>query len=113
MNFYDIKDTALPEGGQYYFNILVINLAIQQDLWEQNFSKDTTDFWNLENINGSRPTAVHLYQERRLNDEFWEAECVPHAVIEVLQNGEISWYTMIDFDTGDPWRIDYDEEELC
>lgn len=85
---------TLPKRAQYYFNILIISIAVQLDILGH---KNTVDLWD----NNARPTALHIYLDR-------DSDYIPHQVLEITPNNKISFYDMIDYDTDDPWGLEPD-----
>lgn len=116
--FYNIPEHGLPQNGQYYFNILVICIAIKPDWRLEIFgNSQINDVWYLDNITSVRPYVYHFYIEQELindkdNVDFY-IEAYPHCVVEIRDDYNICFYEMIDFDTDDLWEIDnyYIEEE--
>lgn len=110
MNFFDIKPESLPFDGQYYFNILVIVMAVNKEAWTQLVADTDIQglecIWYTDEITSPQPKAYCIYLEDSLReDELFEISIYPHKVVEISGN-DISWYDMIDFDTDDPWSID-------
>lgn len=132
MTFYDIPAEGLPEGHRYYFNVLMICIAISPQLASEIFPvQGLEELYFVDQITDIRPVAYHIYiepelgiwevleeenlEEEQLQDEEGEEldselECeiqlFPHSVVEIAENGEISFFDMLDFDTRDLWRID-------
>lgn len=121
MNFFDIKLESLPHDGQYYFNILVITIALNSDNWrdfvEETQMKDLTCVWYLDELTNPEPRAICVYLEDELNEDDEEEERVlfsmefyPHKVVEISSQG-VAWYDMLDFETEDFWSINNEIEE--
>lgn len=123
MNFFDIKPESLPQDGQYYFNILVITIALNSENWEafveDSSIEDLTCVWYLDELTAPEPKAICVYLEDELDQDIEESdieqvifsmEIYPHKVIEISKYG-IAWYDMIDFNTGDFWSINGEIEE--
>lgn len=112
MNFFDIKPSSLPEGAQYFFNILVITIAVTPEIWEELIGNlSIQHIWYAEDLTAPEPQAICLYQEEEMEEDCdFEIAMYPHRVVE-LYNNDIAWYDMIDFDTDDPWRLDGEVEE--
>lgn len=121
MNFFDIKLESLPHDGQYYFNILVITIALNSDNWrdfvEETQMKDLMCVWYLDELTNPEPRAICVYLEDELNEDDEEEERVlfsmefyPHKVVEISSQG-VAWYDMLDFETGDFWSINNEIEE--
>lgn len=106
--FFDEPYLDLPEKAQYYFNILIISIAISPQYAQEIFQNKVINLWDIQGVNDPRPIAIHIYTSYHINKDFdYEVQCIPHQVLEVNEN-EISFYEMIDYDTSDPWRLDPD-----
>lgn len=106
--FFDEPYLDLPEKAQYYFNILIISIAISPQYAQEIFQNKAISLWDIQGVNDPRPIAIHIYTSYHINKDFYyEVQCIPHQVLEVNEN-EISFYEMIDYDTSDPWRLDPD-----
>lgn len=111
--FFDEPYNALPKDAQYYFNILIICIAVSPQYAQEIFQQNIIDMWNIQNINDGRPFAVHIYTTHHINKDFeYELQCLPHQVLEVDPKLGISFYEMIDYDTDDPWRLDPSVDEI-
>lgn len=121
MNFFDIKPESLPHDGQYYFNILVITIALNSDNWrdfvEETQMEGLTCVWYLDELTNPEPRAICVYLEDGLDEDDEEEERVlfsmefyPHKVVEISSQG-VAWYDMLDFETGDFWSINNEIEE--
>lgn len=108
MNFFDIKPEALPRDAQYYFNILVIVMSVNQETWNLltgDMEVQVEDIWYIDRITDPEPTIYCIYQEDDMDEDTdLEIGMFPHKVVEVSSRG-ITWYDMIDFDTDDPWNL--------
>lgn len=106
--FFEEPYLSLPKDAQYYFNVLIICIALAPDYAEELFGNNSiVDLWDIQRVNDARPVAIHTYVSRNLNKDFdYEIECFPHQVVEVTDN--VAFYDMIDYDTDDPWRLDPD-----
>ena len=92
--FFDEPYNALPKDAQYYFNILIICVAVSPQYAQEIFQQNIIDMWDIQNINDGRPFAVH------------------NQVLEVDPKLGISFYEMIDYDIDDPWRLDPSVDEI-
>lgn len=118
MHFFDINPNHLPHDGQYYFNVLVITIALNLETWQEAIEDISIEglesIWYTDQLTSPRPTAIHVYYEEELDGEEgcdFEITAYEHKVVEISSNG-IAWYDMIDWDTDDPWDFDgYIEEE--
>lgn len=112
MNFFDTDPVSLPKDGQYYFNVLVMCIAINPADAEQYLGKDVNEIQYIENLTAARPYLLYCFIDDELDkDTEFEIECYPHCVVEVSGQLGISWWDMLDFDTDDAWRIEPDEED--
>lgn len=104
--FFDESEYDLPKDAQYYFNILVICVAVSPRYAQNIFDKDIIDIWDIQQITNPRPNVVHVFVDKHIDEDIdFLIECFPHSVVEIDQQ-KIGFYDMIDFDTNDPWRID-------
>ena len=110
MNFFDIKPEAFPQDGQYYFNILVITVAMNTQTWQAVMEdvqiEGIQNIWYTDELTTPEPTATCLYLDKDLDKEEVDF-CIaahPHKVVEISNSG-ICWYDMLDFDTDDLWGI--------
>lgn len=118
MYFFDINPSYLPSDGQYYFNVLVITIALNYETWEEAIGdtgiEGLKSIWYIDQLTSPRPAAIHVYYEKELDGEEeydFEITTYEHKVVEISNNG-IGWYDMIDWETIDPWDFDgYIEEE--
>lgn len=120
MNFFDIKPESLPHDGQYYFNILVITIALNSDNWrdfvEETQMEGLTCVWYLDELTSPEPRAICVYLEDGLDEDdeeervLFSMEFYPHKVVEISSQG-VAWYDMLDFETGDFWSINNEIEE--
>lgn len=114
MVFYDENPMHLPNDAQYYFNILVVCIAISDEYGDEILPSGVEDIWFCDHLTDPRPYAIHFYreeQEEMYDEEIedyndYEIEVFPHCVIEISETLGITWFHMIDFDTDDNWRID-------
>lgn len=119
MTFYDIPENGLPRENEYYFNVLVICIAVIPQLAKELLGENVDEIYYLDQITSTRPTVYHFYIEPELGIQYDETEeeeyreevvyeiCLfPHSVVEISPQGEISFFEMLDFDTEDFWRID-------
>lgn len=117
MLFYDISPNAFPAGAQYYFDVLVYNIAIIADDF---FENDLTDIWYLERVTDAQPIVFHFFKEEEFNEDDWdlEDECedfddvdygiqvLHHQVVEVHPDLGVSLYDMTDYETRGIWGFD-------
>lgn len=107
MNFFDEDPMSLPCDAQYYFNILVICVAINPQCSDEILGEGIEELTYIDKITDARPCAVFLYVDDELDDDIeYEMECYPHCVVEVSGQLGVSWWPMLEFDTDDPWRIE-------
>ncbi len=98
----------MPNDAEYYFNILVVNIAIRESL-QQGQEEVLSDIWDISCITEPRPYVVHLYTE---DDSFFEedenfiVEFYPNRAVEVSASLGVSFYDMLEEDEED------DEEEF-
>ena len=117
--FYDIDPTAFPQGAQFFFNILVALFSIPLES-DSILPLNIERYWYLEALTKPQPYAILFFRDASITDptvEF-EYELIPHCVIEITQQQEVSWYEMVDYDTDDPWDptptledFDYEDDE--
>lgn len=114
MQFYDEHPMHLPNDGEYYFNILVICIAISEDYADEILPEGVEDIWYCDHLTDPRPYAIHFYREDpdEMYDEEeddcndYEISYYPHCVVELSPTLGVTWFEMLDFDTEDLWRID-------
>lgn len=101
MNFFSEEPAHLPWDGQYYFNVLVINIGTSNAI---DADEDTfLDIWYIEALTCPRPIVVHLYYDDELEEPTITYH--PHSVVEISPTLGVSWYSMGDIESEDPWRI--------
>lgn len=112
MNFFDLDPGSFSKSSQFYFNVLVINVAISPQYAKEYFGNELIYEINyLEKLTDTRPTYIHFYVDELDEDAEFEMSYEPHCVVEVDRRNNVYWYDMLDFMTDDPWRIDtYDED---
>lgn len=120
MTFYNIDPNTLPSGAQYYFDVLVYNIAISVDYADELFDDDILDIWYLDKITDAQPIAVHFYvqdefdpEELELDDECedysdvdYAMQALYHQVVEVHPTLGVSLYDMTDYETRGIWGFD-------
>lgn len=117
MTFYDINPNTLPAGAQYYFDVLVYNIAISVDYAEELFDDDILDIWYLDKITDSQPTIVHFYVQDEFGPEDLEfddddtdvdyaMQALNHQVVEVHPILGVNIYDMTDYETEGIWGFD-------
>ena len=76
--FFDTPYSELPKRAQYYFNILIISIAVQPEVLTDILGhKNTVDLWDVQNINNARPTALHIYASYNLDrDSDYDARLI-------------------------------------
>lgn len=112
MSFFDSDPNSCPRDGQYFFNILVVNIGINPNNSNQALGQGIKNLWNIQNIVEPRPYIIHIFEDEEIDDDLiFEITMIPHCVVEVSQSLGICWEHMLDFDTDDPWRIDIDETD--
>lgn len=103
--FFDTPGHYLSNNAQYYFNILVICIAVSPTHAQYILDKNISDIWYMQQITDSRPKVIHIFVDEMMDKDIdYLIECFPHSVVEVNQQ-RIYFYDMIDFDTDDPWEI--------
>ncbi len=108
MAFFDEEYMSLPDKARYYFNILVICIAVSPEDNDNILPDGVTNIWFLDNINDARPWIIHFYLDDESDDTDidYSIEFFPHSVVEIHDELGISFYNMLDFNTTDFWRID-------
>lgn len=115
MLFFDEHPLHLPKDAVYYFNILVICIAVSPEYTDEIFPEGVVDLWYCDHLTDPRPYAIHFYAvddvEEMYDEEAddyndYEITFHPHCVVETDPKLGITWFHMIDFDTDDNWRID-------
>lgn len=111
MSFFDEDPMALPCDGQYYFNVLMINCAINPRCAKEYLGEGVDSIWYMEKINEPRPYALYCYVEPMLKDTDtdYKIEREQHCVIEISNQMSPCWYPMLDFETPDSWAIELDD----
>lgn len=72
MNFFDIKPSSLPKDSQYYFNILVIIIGVNQETWKlltEDIEISVQDIWYTDRITDPEPTVYCIYQEDNIEED--------------------------------------------
>ncbi len=111
--FFDEPYNALPKNAQYYFNILIVCIAVSPQYAQETFQQNIINMWDIQGITDGRPYAVHIYTTHHINKDFqYELQCLPHQVLEVDSEQGISFYDMIDYYTDDPWRLEPENDEI-
>lgn len=104
MSFFNENPMKLPEGANYYFNILIVNIAVRTSA--DILTEGLEEYWDISTILEPRPYVIHFYIDNNLPEDYdWQFECYPHKVLEIHPDLGISWYDMIDFTSDDPWGI--------
>jgi hypothetical protein len=73
MAFFDEDPKYLPEGSQYYYDVLVIDVAVDIRNADYFFPGDIYDIWYTDYINSSRPKLYHFFVDFLFNAP-WECE---------------------------------------
>lgn len=93
MTFFDIDPQALPDGVEYFFNILVcvfeVPVQILQDAAEINGLALYSD---LSHITDARPYITILAATDKEEISYQE---IAHCVVEVCEN-DFAWYPMVE-----------------
>lgn len=109
--FFDIPQEYLPANCDYYFNVLMIELAVPIGALEKTFG--ITEYEDRLCLTSPRPRYLYVYEDETVNDEDGELEVYPHVVVEINRDtNEFSWYDMLDFQTERPWAIDPIDEDF-
>lgn len=112
MTFYDIPENHLPSDAQYYFNVLAISIATDN---AEDFPPGVDEIWYTDRLTEPEPHIYHFClinnskeEEEEENGiiEDLEIEVLPHQVVEIHPTLGVCLYDMIDFETGNLWRID-------
>lgn len=103
MNFYKLDPESLPADARYFHNILVTTIPVRSDDWE--WGEDVIQVCDTSGLTAARPSLVVVY---RLDEEIdnLEIDLYPHAVVEVRDCGEVSWYMDADEDEDDFWDFE-------
>lgn len=111
-NFWDLRPEAFSAGAQFYFNVLVICIAVSPSQAEYIFgNKDVQEFYTIDELTSSRPIFKYFYINDDIKEDLgFEVVYNPHSIV-VLSDGEVTWYDMIDFLTEDLWEINPIEED--
>lgn len=111
--FFDEPYSQLPQDAQYYFNVLILCIAISPQFAQEIFQNNIVDMWDIQKVTDARPIAIHIYITHHINKDFdYEIQCLPHQVLEIDPKIGVSFYEMIDYNTNDPWRLDPDVDEI-
>lgn len=111
--FFDEPYSQLPQDAQYYFNVLILCIAVSPQFAQEMFQNNIVDMWDIQKVTDARPIAVHIYITHHINKDFdYEIQCLPHQVLEIDPKIGVSFYEMIDYNTDDPWRLDPDVDEI-
>ncbi|MCM1323963.1 MAG: hypothetical protein NC218_07365 [Acetobacter sp.] len=115
MNIFNLDPTSMPKDAEYYFNILVINIAVRESLQDDK-EEFYTDIWYIEHITDPRPYIVHVYAEEDDffdEDENYMIELYANMAVEISPSLGISFYDMFDGDDEDGdiqlddlWRLE-------
>ena len=107
MSFFDEEYMALPNDGQYYFNVLVFCIGIHPRKADEYLGVGVDEITYIDEINDARPRAFFFFVDDTLPDDTpFQVEKYPHSVVEVSDQLGVSWYDMLDFEPDDPWRIE-------
>ena len=55
--FFDEPYLHLPKDAQYYFNILIVCIAVSPEYAQEIFQQNIIDMWDIQNVNDGRPFA--------------------------------------------------------
>lgn len=115
MNIFNLDPNSMPHDAEYYFNILVVNIAVRESLQMGN-EDFYTDIWDISHITDPRPYIIHLYTE---DDELFEDDerymimLYSNTAVEVSPTLGVSFYDMFDDDDDegdiqleDLWRLE-------
>lgn len=114
MNIFNLTPSSMPNDAEYYFNILVVNIAVRESL---QFNQDEffSDIWDISHITDPRPYVIHLYAEEDtiLDEEYEEnenyiIELFPNVAVEVSPTLGVSFYSMFD-DEDDEGDIQFED----
>lgn len=115
MNIFNIPPSSMPTDASYYFNVLVVNIAVKESL-QYGRNEFFSDIWDISHITDPRPFVVHLYAEDDNefdDDENYIVELFANMAVEISQSLGISFYDMFDDedDEGDIqledlWRLE-------
>lgn len=67
--FFDEPYLDLPEKAQYYFNILIISIAISPQYAQEIFQNKAISLWDIQGVNDPRPIAIHIYTSYHINKD--------------------------------------------
>ena len=68
--FFDEPYLHLPKDAQYYFNVLIVCIAVSPEYAQEIFDSNITDIWDIQNVTEGRPIAVHIYITHHINKDF-------------------------------------------
>lgn len=113
MNIFNLAPSSMPNDAEYYFNILVVNIAVRESL-QMNSDEFILDIWDISHITSPRPYVIHIYTEddeifdEEQEEENYIIELVPNAAVEVSPSLGISFYSMFD-DEDDESDIQFED----
>lgn len=108
-SFFDIDPRALPAGkNKYYFNVLVKLIPLRTGDLTHPTIKGIKNIWFLEHITDPRPWIAYFYIDDNEEPRVFEQ---PHAVVEVRDNGEVSWMNMLNWTPADRWGLNYEIDD--
>lgn len=110
-NFFDIPYEYLPQNCDYYFNVLMMELAVPVGALQKQFG--ITEYEDRQYLTSARPRYLYIYEDEDVVDEEGELEIVPHTVVEINRDtNEFSWYEMLGYETEYPWSFDPIDEDF-
>lgn len=107
MNIFNIPPSSMPADASYYFNVLVVNIAVKESL---QFGRDEiySDIWDTSHITDPRPFVIHLYaedDEEFNDDENYIVELITNMAVEISESLGVSFYSMFDDEDDDEGDI--------
>ena len=77
--FFDEPYLQLPQDAQYYFNVLILCIAVSPQFAQEMFQNNIVDMWDIQKVTDARPIAIHIYITHHINKDFdYEIQCLPH-----------------------------------
>lgn len=79
-NFFDIPREFFSKNSDFYFNILVISIAVRPELMREYLGVDGIDsIWFLTHLTDSRPKFIYCYAEEKVESDLeFEVYCESH-----------------------------------
>ena len=91
--FEDIEPEAFPPGSQFFYNVKVWIMLIQQQ-GEEFLPQDIQEQWYCQDLTSPMPCVLGILRTDLIDEDFeYEMECHSNCVVEISERQSVCWYS--------------------